>query len=182
MIAETFQNSTQYIQYVRNILLFTHLRAYKGQAQIWKDEDIKAIEYIDKFKGDLTGVDPKRFSDSVGVLLQAEKEYGNTVYWFLETFRDLSSGEVLRAFGFDDLEGLEDEYVADDLDRDLEDYPQNNNYPKSFPVITVLGDGDKLKVLHIYPNNFNNEVKIEDFAWLEKNIRAFWGGETIDQK
>lgn len=173
MIIETFQNEQDYIRYVRNILIFTHLRAYNAQSQIWKDEDISFISNVDNDK--LRDSNPELYKESLAVYFRAQKEYGETVSLYRGNYTSLSSEEVLSAFGFE-YNAYDDEYIASDLDIDLATVAKTENYPKSFPVIAFLSDGD-FKVEKVYPEDFSKSVELEDFSWLEENVRAFWRGE-----
>jgi hypothetical protein len=171
MFNETFQTEKDYLRYVKNLLLFTHLRCYNGQCQIWKDEDYSLICNIENIK--LKTENPILWAQSVDVYLRAKKEYADTLDLYRSNFSDLSPDEILYAFGFDNPEN-DDGHVTDNLDIDLSKLNKNTNYPKSFPVIIVLGDGEKFETDRIYPEDFSKSVKIEDFNWLETNIRKFW--------
>jgi hypothetical protein len=171
MISDTITSEEDYFKFVRNILLFTCLRSYNGQAQIWKDEDIEYIRNLNR----QDEVDPELLKKSVEVYTRANAEYGDTILANRDNYTHLSDIDILDAFGFispdEDDDG--DAYAAMSLDFDLRALKKNDNYPKSFPVIVIQGDGD-FKIHCVYPNDFNTPSKIEDFAWLEKNIRAFW--------
>lgn len=169
MFNETFQTESDYVKYVRNLLLFTHLRSYNGQCQIWKDEDYPFVCNIDNHK--LKTENPTLWKESV--MFRAKKEYGDTLDLYRDNFSNLSPDEILYAFGFNSPES-DESYVADDLDIDLSKLNKNENYPKSFPVVVILGDGEKFNTDRIYPEDFSKSVKIEDFSWLETNIRKFW--------
>ena len=99
MIIETFQNEQDYIRYVRNILIFTHLRAYNAQSQIWKDEDISFISNVDNDK--LRDSNPELYKESLAVYFRAQKEYGETVSLYRGNYTSLSYEEVLSACGFE---------------------------------------------------------------------------------
>lgn len=169
MITDTITNEDDYLKLVRNILLFTCLRAYNGQAQIWKDEDIEYISNLNR----RDEIDPDLFKKSVEVYTRANEAYGDVVITNRENYRDLADTDVLNAFGFIPPDEDEDAYAGMVLDLDLRLLKKNDNYPKSFPVIVIQGDGD-FKIHCVYPVDFNIPSRIEDFGWLEKNIRAFW--------
>lgn len=175
MIIETFQNEQDYIRYVRNILIFTHLRAYNAQSQIWKDEDISFISNVDNDK--LRDSNPELYKESLAVYFRAQKEYGHAVQTWRDNFTSLTPEEVLYNFGFEyTAEEYDDEYIACDLDINLASLNKTENYPTSFPVIVILSDGD-FKVERIYLEDFEKSAKIEDFSWLEENVKAFWRGD-----
>jgi hypothetical protein len=158
--------------------MFSSLSAYNASCRIWKDED---FEYIMKLEdaSELRNRDFNLFKQCVEVYSRAKTEYGDIVYNYRENYSNLDPHEVLKAFGFGYQYDEKNNYCASQLDVDLKILPTTNKYPKLFPVITVIGDGE-FKCEHIYPEDFNKTVKIEDFAWLENNIRRFWkGGDGV---
>jgi hypothetical protein len=118
---------------------------------------------------------------SVGVLLRAEKEYGEDMSYWRRIFEDYQPLALIRAFGLEkpyneDEDGTS--YCAEALDYDLVKFDKTEDYPKFFPVITLLENGSEHKgpfIEHVYPEDFNKSLnQIGDFKWLEENVRAFW--------
>lgn len=173
MIIETFQTEQDYIKYVRNILIFTHLSCYNGHCNMWKDEDIQLISNLNNEQ--IRDNDPDLWRKSIDAYCKARESYGNIVSQYRDNFSSLTAENVLYAFGFEYNADC-DEDIEHDLDIDLDTVAKTENYPKSFPVIAFLSDGD-FKVEKVYPEDFDKSVEIEDFSWLEENVRAFWRGE-----
>lgn len=181
MIKLTFKSEQDYLKFVRTALIFTHLRAYNGACQIWKDEDIEFIRNVDNKR--LKQENLELWKQSVDIYFKAKKEYGeNRCYW-RDIFSDYPDWALLRAFGLDyspdDEKG--ENYVMHSMDIDLAALPKTEDYPKSFPVVAALESGSKHdgpNLMFIYPEDFSKDSdQMGDFSWLERNARRFWSNE-----
>ena len=178
MLKETFQTREDYLKYVKNVLLFTHLRSYDSGASLWKKEDLQSFKNVNEERHNKEK--SSLFWDSLDVYLKAYDGYGKAVREHNGWFGTLSADKVLSAFGFNspssDADDFDENYVMAELDI-FDKLKPNDNFPKSFPVVAVIGDGE-FKVEHIYLSDFQNNIKNEDFSWLEENIRDFWSGKN----
>lgn len=177
MIKINFKTEEEYFKFVRNALIFTHLRAYNGGCHLWKKEDIEYVKNIDK--KELKNTDLALWKKSVDVYLSAKDSYGDEMDYWRDIFDNYGSESILSTFGFNkksDDDGCS--YVMEDLDIDLNTLEKNEDYPSSFPVITCLENGSKYdgpNIMHVYPDDFNKDLKkMGDYSWLEENARNFW--------
>jgi hypothetical protein len=148
----------------------TRTRAYNGSCQLWKDEDIEYVRNLDVNKN-LHETNPPLYKESVRIYLKAREEYGDKFQKDSENFRGDSPESIFCEFGFD-ITDIEDEMAYTELD--ISNLPKNKKYPVKFPVITIIGGGEDLETLHIYPDTFDTPSKIPDYGWLETNINKFW--------
>jgi hypothetical protein len=178
MIKLTFQTEDDYIKFARTACIFTHLRAYNAAAHVWKEEDIPFISKVDdkEFREDNFEEWKKCFE----VYDKAEKEYGEDMSYWRGIFEDYAAHTLLYSLGLNynpDEDGDGVTYVASDLDVDLKTLERNEDFPKSFPCVTCVENGNKydgLFINHVYLEDFKNESPLLKFDWLEENVRAFW--------
>ena len=179
MIKLTFQTKEEFHNFVNTISIFTHLRAYNGQCNIWKDEDIEFIKNLNRPQ--LKETDPELWKKSVGVYLAVEEAYGKDMDQWRDWFGDYSIENLLHSFGFDydsdeDCDGVT--CVTDDLAVNVDTLKTNDNYPTSFPVVVCIEGGeskhDGPECLCIYPEGFKGGTRIGNYDWLKKNAEDFW--------
>lgn len=177
MIKQNFNTREEYLQFVRNIFLFTTLQAYNGQCDLWKEDDLVFIKKLDD-KSIPNGSVEK--IEALNVYRRAEKEYGNEQSWMRRSFKNYTYHRIFEAFGLrspDFEEGLN--YCAAILDVDLSRLETAENFPKEFPVLVVIeGDGHDLETDFIYKSAFDVPVELSNWDWLEANVRKFWKGES----
>jgi hypothetical protein len=147
---------------------------------MWKDEDYEYIKNLDNKS--LIGTD--LFKKSFDVYSQALTDYGDSMSEWKGRFGHYSSEDLLSAFGFEFPRDFDDDEVEDikyelqNLDTPLSDLVRNKNYPECFPVVTCIENGfikeEGPNVFHVYMRDFSEDLVVEDFSWLEKNIRNFW--------
>ena len=166
-----------YSKHVHNVLIFKHLRAYNRRCSIWKKEDHKFIENLDKSQ-EWRDANQDLVKESLEVYKRAKEEYAELAGYLSAFYSGLKIHEILEEFGFDPIENDEDvDYVLQYLDVDINSLKKNKNYPKEFPFVLIefLDSEGMYFVAHkVYKSDFFGSTKAEDFSWLEKNAREFW--------
>lgn len=178
MIKRTFQNEVDYLDFVQNIQVFTHLRAYNASAYLWKKEDmpyvskIRDVEYREEHF--------EEWKHAMDVWTKAEKEYGNDVTFWRDIFEHYSDEILLRSFGFkypepdDDGDELS---IEESVNITLGELEKNDAYPTTFPCVLLLENGNEYdgpNIEFVYMDDFQKESIKLDFGWLKENVLNFW--------